>query len=38
MLIKFVQWCHHGPATAHVKHVSVKTGVFLNYKEFEIVR
>jgi acylphosphatase len=38
MLIKFVQWCHHGPSGAEVKHVSVKTGVFLNYKEFEVIR
>jgi acylphosphatase len=38
MLIKFVQWCHHGPTNAEVKHVSVKAGVFLNYKEFEVIR
>jgi acylphosphatase len=38
MLVKFIQWCHHGPEKAEVKHVSVKQGVFLNYKTFEINR
>jgi acylphosphatase len=38
MLVKFVQWCHHGPDRAEVKHVSVREGVFLNYKDFEVRR
>ena len=38
MLVKFIQWCHHGPDSAEVKHVSVKDGVFLNYKNFEVIR
>ena len=35
-LVKFIQWCHHGPANAEVKHVSVRQGVYLHYKTFEI--
>ena len=38
MLVKFIQWCHHGPANADVKHVSVREGIALNYKTFEITR
>ncbi|MES2620700.1 MAG: acylphosphatase [Bacteroidota bacterium] len=38
MLVKFIQWCHHGPAKAGVEHVSVRLGVFLGFKSFEIVR
>ena len=37
MLIKFIQWCHHGPSTSSVKHVSVKEGILLNHKQFVIV-
>ena len=38
MLVKFIQWCHHGPDRAEVKHVSVKAGVVLNFKTFDIAR
>jgi len=36
MLVKFIQWCHHGPVNAEVKHVSVREGLFQNFKNFEI--
>lgn len=38
MLVKFIQWCHHGPDKARVEHVSVKLGVFLGLKTFEILK
>ncbi len=38
MLVKFIQWCHHGPENAQVKYVSVKEGIVLHYKTFEIVQ
>ena len=36
MLTKFIQWCHHGPAKAEVKYVSVNDGEFKNFEAFEI--
>ena len=38
LLVKFVQWCHHGPDRAEVEHVSVLGGDVLNFKFFEIRR
>lgn len=38
MLVKFIQWCHHGPDGAEVKHVSVTDGAAQNYISFEIRR
>ena len=35
MLTKFIQWCHHGPAEAEVKYVSVEGG---EMKDFEVFR
>jgi len=34
LLIKFVQWCHHGPERAEVKRVSVTDGEMKNFTEF----
>ena len=38
MLVKFVEWCHHGPVNADVEHVSIKDGELQNFERFEIVR
>ncbi|MDB5282705.1 MAG: acyP [Bacteroidota bacterium] len=36
MLVKFMQWCHHGPARAEVKYVSVHEGELKDYTRFEV--
>ncbi|MBS1611694.1 MAG: acylphosphatase [Bacteroidetes bacterium] len=38
MLVRFIQWCHHGPEGADVKHVSVTDGAIQSFKVFEIRR
>ncbi|MCW5909243.1 MAG: acylphosphatase [Chitinophagales bacterium] len=38
LLIKFVQWCHHGPAKAEVETVSVTDGAVQGFASFEINR
>lgn len=38
MLVRFIQWCHHGPEGADVKHVSVTDGPIQSFKVFEIRR
>lgn len=38
MLVKFIQWCHHGPEGAEVEHVSVTDGPVEMFKVFEIRR
>ena len=38
LLIKFIQWCHHGPENAEVKHVSVSEGELKNFQLFELRR
>lgn len=38
LLVKFIQWCHHGPERAEVKHVSVSEGEVKNFQSFEIRR
>lgn len=38
LLTKFIQWCHHGPNQAEVKHVSIKDGELKNFEGFEIRR
>lgn len=34
LLVKFVDWCHHGPEKAVVKTVSVTEGEMKNYRHF----
>ena len=38
MLVKFIQWCHHGPDRAEVKHVSVNEGKLHGFEKFEVRR
>ena len=38
MLVRFIQWCHHGPEGAEVKHVSVTDGPIQSFQSFEIRR
>lgn len=38
MLVRFIQWCHHGPDGAEVKHVSVTDGPMQSFQSFEIRR
>lgn len=38
MLIKFTQWCHHGPNRAEVEKVSITEETVINFKVFEIRR
>ncbi|HLP21649.1 MAG TPA: acylphosphatase [Chitinophagales bacterium] len=38
LLVKFVQWCQHGPENALVEHVSVTDGSVLQFDSFEIRR
>ncbi len=38
MLVKFIQWCHHGPQKARVSYVSVTEGDIQDYRGFEIRR
>lgn len=38
MLVRFIQWCHHGPDGATVKHVSVTDGPIQSFQTFEIRR
>lgn len=38
MLVRFIQWCHHGPEGADVKHVSVTDGPIQSFQSFEIRR
>ncbi len=38
MLVKFIQWCHHGPQKARVSYVSVTEGDIQDYRVFEIRR
>ena len=35
MLIKFIQWCHHGPDRAEVAHVSITEGEIFGFEVFE---
>lgn len=37
-LVRFIQWCHHGPDDAEVQHVSVTDGPMQQFKVFEIRR
>ncbi len=34
MLVKFVQWCQHGPDKAEVTHVSVSDGEVKGFNKF----
>lgn len=38
MLVKFIQWCHHGPDRAEVTAVSIKDGDLQNFEKFEVQR
>lgn len=38
ILVKFIQWCHHGPDKAEVTHVSVSEGELQQFENFEIRR
>ena len=38
VLVKFIQWCHHGPDRAEVKYVSVNEGKFQGFEGFEVRR
>lgn len=38
MVIKFIQWCHHGPDNASVERVSVTDSEVQGYTSFEIRR
>ena len=38
MLVKFVQWCHHGPDKAVVEYLSVIEGELQAFEHFEIIR
>lgn len=38
MLVKLIQWCHHGPDKARVTYVSVTEGEMQGYDGFEIRR
>lgn len=38
MLVRLIQWCHHGPDGAEVKHVSVTDGPWQAFETFEIKR
>ncbi|HLP51016.1 MAG TPA: acylphosphatase [Chitinophagales bacterium] len=38
LLIKFVQWCQHGPENAVVEHVSVTDGPLQGFDSFEVRR
>jgi len=35
VLVKFIQWCHHGPDRAEVSHVSVHEAPLLGFEMFE---
>lgn len=35
MIVKFIQWCHHGPDRAEVKYVSVNEAPLVNFEGFE---
>jgi acylphosphatase len=36
ILVKFIQWCHHGPDRAEVKYVTVLEGEIQDFSAFEI--
>lgn len=38
MLVRLIQWCHHGPELANVINVSVTDGAVVGYQGFEIRR
>jgi acylphosphatase len=38
LLVRMIQWCHHGPEGADVQHVSVTDGQVQGFTEFEIRR
>lgn len=38
MLVRLIQWCHHGPDGAEVAHVSVTDGAWQAFETFEIRR
>lgn len=38
ILVKFIQWCHHGPDKARVTYVSVSEGPLQNFSSFQIKR
>lgn len=38
LLVKFVQWCQHGPENAVVEHVSVTDGPLQVFDSFEVRR
>lgn len=38
MLIKLVDWCHHGPENAEVEKVSITDGQLQDFNGFEIRR
>ncbi len=35
VLVKFIQWCHHGPDRAEVTHVSVNESQLQGFEIFE---
>jgi acylphosphatase len=35
VLVKFIQWCHHGPDRAEVTHVTVNEGELKGFEVFE---
>jgi len=38
VLVKFIQWCHHGTDHAEVEHVSIKEGEVKKFSVFEVKR
>lgn len=38
LLVKLIQWCHHGPDKAEVTYVSVNEGPLQNFTGFQIRR
>ena len=37
VLVKFIQWCHHGPDRAEVTHVSVRESDVQGFEIFESI-
>lgn len=38
LLVKLIQWCHHGPDQAQVSYVSVEEGPMQHFAGFDIRR
>jgi len=35
IMVKFIQWCHHGPERAEVSHVSISEAPLQGFEMFE---